>query len=277
MDSGRRAGHHIDFVINDQANGYPTRPVRTTASRADVEALTHQGYLVIPGLVDPADVVLLAESVSNLAESERADPAAEVLAGQNIYLRSLLDKDAAFHRLLAIEPALSIARLVLGPQVWVDLDGRMTFPGVPGVAVPWHIHMPVVPLPQPAFFCYPHQVHCLVYLDPVGDDEGPLCVLPGSHLEPDLRIPLNENADRCGQVELRFAPGDAVLIHGNLWHRVRATTPAAGPRRLLLLGYVPSWVRGDTGRGVRSDRRLTAELRQDADPATLELLGEFEW
>ncbi|MFJ8143239.1 phytanoyl-CoA dioxygenase family protein [Streptomyces sp. NPDC096013] len=236
-----------------------------------------EGFLEMRGLVDPDRAGILAETVSRLAEGESGDPAAEVLPGQNIYIRFLLDKDVSFHPLLMLEPALSLARSVLGPQVWIDLDARMTYPKAAGYAVPWHIHMPVVPQPAPVFFCYPHQIHCLIYLDPVGTQEGPLCLIPGSHTAADFTIPPGDHTDREGQVELRFQPGDAVLLHGNLWHRVRAATAAAGPRRLLLLGYVPSWIRADTDRGVKASRPLTARLRRTADQETRELLGEFSW
>ncbi|MEU6557185.1 phytanoyl-CoA dioxygenase family protein [Streptomyces sp. NPDC046915] len=214
--------------------------------RDATERLVRDGYLTLPGLIDPVRTRALAEAVSRLVEVEKDDPAAELLPGQNIYLRFLLDKDATFHPLLTLEPTLSTARSLLGPQVWLDLDARMTFAGAAGYAVPWHIHMPVVPRPLPPFFCCPHQIHCLVYLDPIGADEGPLCLIPGSHHSTDLTIPPGDHSARPGQVELLFQPGDAVLLHGNLWHRVGAATAAAGPRRLLLLGYVPSWIRPDT-------------------------------
>jgi ectoine hydroxylase-related dioxygenase (phytanoyl-CoA dioxygenase family) len=272
----RGDGYSIDFVINDQSANYPVRTVRTTAAHDDVAALEQNGYTVVRGLVPAAGVAALAGAVSGMAEAESRHPSSEFYPGHNIYLRSLLDKDAVFHSLLHLEPVLSMARLLLGPQVWIDLDARMTFSATAGIAVPWHIHIPVIPRPRPAFFCYPHQIHCLIYLDPVGEDEGPLCLLPASHTQ-DLTIPLNDNSDREGQVELKFAPGDAIVMHGNLWHRVRKTTAKAGLRRLLLLGYVPSWVKGDVARGVRAERPMTRDLMRNADAETAELLGTFSW
>jgi len=215
--------------------------------------------------------------VRRISEAEIKDPTAEYMPEENIYIRSLLEKDPVFHPLLRLEPALSVARSVLGPQVWVDLDARMNFPGREGVAVPWHIHMPVVPSPLPSFFCYPHQIHCLIYLDRVTELEGALCVLPGSHAASNLKIPLGDRSERDGQVQFFFEQGDAILIHGNLWHRTSPSKPSAGFRRLLLLGYVPSWIKGDTGRGVKTVHQLTADMARGADNELRELLGEFEW
>jgi hypothetical protein len=265
-------------VINDQADDYPTRTVETTASRAELDHLVRVGYLVREGLLDQSLAAELGDAVLRLAQAEENQPGAEYLAGESIYIRGLLDKDRVFHRLLRLEPVLSIARSLLGPQVWIDLEARMNYPGSAGVAVPWHGHLPVIPDPVPPFFCFPHQIHCLVYLDRVTVAEGALCLVPGSHMRPDLRIPLGDYSDLDDQVELFFEAGDAVLIHGNLWHRTVPSTPDAGSRRLLLLGFVPSWIRNDIGKaGVRAPRPLTDELARTSDAELRELLGEFRW
>ncbi|RFS84826.1 hypothetical protein D0T12_15000 [Actinomadura spongiicola] len=266
-----------EFVLSDQGAGYPRRTVTTTATPDELDALVRTGYLVRRNLLDRATSDTLADAVLKLAEAEAERPEAESLPGKSIYIRSLLDKDAVFHPLIRLEPALSIARTLLGPQVWIDLEARLNFAGRSDVAVPWHAHLPVIPDPMPALFSHPHQIHCLIYLDHVTEREGALCLLPGSHRGGDVRLPLGDQSDRPGQVELFFEPGDAVLIHAGLWHRTVPSSADAGYRRLLLLGYVPSWLRADTGRGVPAERSLTAELARTGDAETRELLGEFQW
>lgn len=276
--NGGKPGLHTDFIVNDQVNGYPVRAVETTVSRDELDRLVRSGYLAVRGLIDSDTATTLAEGVLRLAAAEAGQPGSEYLADQSIYIRGLLDKDPVFHPLIRLEPALSIARSLLGPQVWIDLEARLNYPGRPGVAVPWHGHLPVIPDPQPAWFCYPHQVHCLVYLDRVTEAEGALCLLPGSHADPGVRIPLGDESPKDGEVHLFFEPGDAVLIHGNLWHRTVPSQRDAGYRRLLLLGYVPAWIRNDIGeRGVRPARPLKADLALAGDSELRELLGEFSW
>jgi len=220
----------------------------------------------------------MARAVLSLATAEAGRPGSEYLPGQSIYIRGLLDKDRLFHSLLELEPSLSLARTLLGPQVRMELEARMNYPGKAGVAVPWHGHLPVIPDPLPPLFCYPHQVHCLIYLDRVTESEGALCILPGSHERPDIQIPLGDNSDQEGQIELFFEPGDAVLIHANAWHRTVPSSADAGYRRLLLIGYVPSWIRSDSQQlGIRPNYPLTADLGRDADGETMELLGSLQW
>lgn len=267
-----------DFVLNDQVNGYPTRTVETTATRAEIDRFIADGYLPLKGLIGTELAAELGASVLEIAHAEAEDPKSEILPEQSIYIRGLFDKDSAFHQLLRLEPVLSMARTLLGPQLWVELEARMNYQGRAGVAVPWHGHLPVIPDPLPPFFCYPHQVHCLIYLDRVTDLEGALCLLPGSHMRPDIKIPLGDRSDQPGQVKLHFEPGDGVLIHANMWHQTELSQPGAGIRRLLLVGYVPAWIRNDgAGAGVRPERKLTADLVRDADPETRELLGELKW
>lgn len=278
MTTSEEVQLRTDFVINDQARGYPTRSVEVAVTRRKLDHLVRHGYLVRRRLLPAALVAVLATAVQRLAEAEAGQPGAEWVDGESSYLRNLLDKDAVFHQLIRLEPALSIARTLLGPQVWIDLEARVHYPGRAGVSVPWHSHLPVIPSPVPAFFSYPHQIHCLVYLDRVSEQEGALCLIPGSHTRPDLRIPLGDSSGRADQVDLFFEAGDAVLIHGNLWHRTAPSTETAGRRRLLLLGYVPSWIRNEFGRlGVAPEEPLTAALARTADPETRELLGEFSW
>ena len=272
------ASVRTEFLIGDQSAGYPVRAVTARAEPGEIAGLVRDGYLVLRGLLPAATAASLRDRVHELAAAEEGRPDAEWVAHDSIYLRRLLDKHADFHPLLRLDPVLPIARTVLGPQVWIDLEARMHYPGTAGISVPWHHHLPVVPDPLPPFFCHPHQVHCLIYLDRVSADEGALTVLPGSHLRPDLRIPLGDRGDRAGQAELFFEPGDAVVIHAGLWHRTAPSTARARHRTLLLLGYVPSWIRNDSGRrGVPVEDPLTVALARTGDEELRELLGEFHW
>lgn len=267
----------LDFVVNDARKNFPRRPVDVRASQEELDAFASDGYLMRRQLLTSDQVERLREAVDELTEAELNAPTAEVLPGNGFYIRSLLDKHRSFHELIRFQPTLSVARALIGPQVWFDIDARVAFAGVPEARVPWHIHMRVVPEPFPPFFCFPHQIHVIVYLDPVGEDEGQLCLLPGSHLRHDLRADRDEVEFRRDQMLLTFEPGDCLLIHGNLWHGTLPTTDMCGPRRLLLMGYQPSWIKSEVARGVKVSRGLTDELRATGDPELIELLDGWHW
>src|SRR5450756_1435900 len=126
------------FVLNDQASGYPTRTVATTASRSELDRFLADGFLVQRGLLGSHMAAEMARAVLTLATAEAGRPGSEYLPDQSIYIRGLLDKDTLFHSLLHLEPSLSLARTLLGPQVRMELEARMNYPGKAGVAVPWH-------------------------------------------------------------------------------------------------------------------------------------------
>lgn len=271
------SGFELVHRINDNTAGFPTRRTVVHATPEELDTFVREGFLLRRGLFGHDDVARYRAAVDEVAVAESEALTAEKTAETGLYLRSLLDKHESFHDLIRFQPTLSVARALLGPQVWFDIDARVAHAGVAGARVPWHIHMRVVPEPKPQFFCYPHQIHVLVYLDHVGVDEGRLCVLPGSHLKDDLVVPPQDTANRRGQIELSFEAGDVLLVHGNLWHRTEPSTERGGRRRLLLMGYQPSWIKSDVARGVKPAHRLTDRLRAAGDPELVELLDGFHW
>lgn len=268
--------HNITFEINDRAKGYPKREMDVHATTAELEQFARDGFLLRRGLISPDWIRDFGSALDGILEAERGQPGSEVLEGNGLYVRSLLEKSETFHRMIRFGPTLSVARALMGPQVSFDMEARIALPGVESAGVPWHIHMRVIPDPMPPFFCYPHSVHGLIYLDEVGDDEGALCVIPGSHATPRMELDGTYEAHK-DEVRLKFQPGDCVLIHGNLWHRTVPTTAACGPRRLVLFGYAPSWLKNDLARGVKTDDSLLAPLRKSGDPELVELLDGFHW
>ncbi|MFI6079300.1 phytanoyl-CoA dioxygenase family protein [Actinoplanes sp. NPDC051343] len=266
----------INFEINDRTKNFPQRPVSVHASQPELDDLVRDGFLIRRGLIPAEWIEGFGEALKEIAAGESGKKGAEELEGNGLYFRSLLQKSEAFHRMIKFEPTLSIGRALLGPQVSFDMEARIALPGVAGAGVPWHIHMRVIPDPMPPFFCYPHSVHGLIYLDSVGDDEGPLCVIPGSHVNP--RMELDGTYDKHpDEVQLTFNPGDTLIMHGNLWHRTVPTNADCKQRRLVLFGYAPSWIKNDLERGVKTDGSLTDMLRKTGDAEMIELLDGFHW
>lgn len=193
------------------------------------------------------------------------------------YLRHLLEKNAAFEKLMHLETPLAIARLVLGPQVQFDeLAGRISNLASDNPEITWHIHHRVLTTPQPPFFSYPHGINCLLYLDDVDMARGPLCVLPGSHLS-DQAPSAKDSSDKRGQKVLTVTAGDAVLIHANLWHRSLPSLIRFGSRRLLILGYLPAWFKTEEKSNYTPRPYVRQRLKANDDIEVRELAGEFFW
>jgi ectoine hydroxylase-related dioxygenase (phytanoyl-CoA dioxygenase family) len=265
----------IVYHVVDGTGGDLTRRVHVEATQYELDGFMRDGYLLRRGLfTDRVD--RYGAAVDAIVEAERDHPDAERLATNGLYVRNLLDKDETFHDLIRFNPTLSVARALLGPQVAFGLEARVAFAGVADAGVNWHIHLRIVPDPLPPMFVFPHQVHGLIYLDPVHDAEGPLVVLPGSHRDVHRQLP-SDRSDVPGQVALEFEPGDCILLQPNLWHRTQPTRPDCGRRRLILFGYSPSWIKSDLTRGVVAERPLTDRLKAEGDEELRELLDGFHW
>lgn len=157
-------------------------------------------------------------------------------------IERLPDQDPAFWAVATDSRLADLAADVLGPDVvYRDSMINVKPPGARG-AVTWHQDFPF----------YPHTnvgtIQVLAALYDVGDDQGPLTVIPGSH-----RGRIFEHYDEQGEwtgevgpgdlerldlssaVELPCSAGDVVLLHPVTVHGSRPNT-SQRPRPLLIHG-----------------------------------------
>jgi ectoine hydroxylase-related dioxygenase (phytanoyl-CoA dioxygenase family) len=263
--------YQISYQVLGQEN---TRSVDVYATPAEIEQLANDGFLVREQLFTPESLERLRNAIDALTEQELAGrDVSQSRRFGGLFIRHLMDKHQTFLDFLHFQPLLSIARAVLGPLVQIrGLSARIAFPGQANQETHWHIHQRVIPKPLPPFFSYPHAVDCLIYLDDLTDEIGPLAVLPASHTWTTQSVPADSYDDRPDQVVLRVPAGSVVILHSNLWHRAMPTLRSTGHRRLLLLTYVPTWMR-QAPYGVKPEQGLTHQLLENADDETRELLG----
>jgi ectoine hydroxylase-related dioxygenase (phytanoyl-CoA dioxygenase family) len=280
--------HTIHFRLKN-----PPRPnlewkVDAQCSPEEVAQFASEGFLLRQDLFSSAQIAEMTRAVDELAERERAQGVAEITRwGQ--YVALLLDKHPVFRDLIYHKTLISIARAMLGPQIQFDVvDARIT--DNPAEVVEWHVHSQCIYEPLPPFFCYPHAIHCLLFLDPIDASNGPLCVLPGSHQRYREDVPTGpaKHSDIPGQRIMNLSAGTCVLTHSHLWHR---TIPAKGVgfrRRMLIIGFLPACVKPFANHYEKLDlsvaaskdlfrQRPTEVLRRGPDAEIRELLGEFNW
>ena len=235
----RMAAHNINYrVLKDHMGGEPVhRDVAVCATAEELETLGRAGFLIREAAVGGDWLQSLRAALDRLTHKEWPDhrppldgdgatsfAAAEMPARSwGVILRHLLDKDAAFHDLLAWPPALSVARAMMGPLVRLrGLSARVSFAGAEPQDTPWHQHLRVIPNPLPPWFSQPHAIDCLIYLDDLNDDTG--APLGGAGLAPLAR-------PRATAAALRTHPGRANASPAGWQHGDRPRQPVApGPR-----------------------------------------------
>lgn len=282
MDEGMATGaqgYQLTYRIIDAKRRNPTRTVAVEATPADVEHLVQRGYLQLSGILkkDESEAMTHALERILLAEKDSGETKTDTCFGAR-YVRHLLDKDPSFLPLFNLTVTKSIAQAVLGPQITFDeVVARVVDLEDSPPEAPWHIHHRVIPTPTPPFFCYPHAINCLLYLDGADDSTGQLCVLPGSHRRFDVSYSYHDTSPKADELPLTLQPGDCVLIHVNLWHRVLPATAVEGQRRLLIFGYLPAWLKGEEESSSKPNNDRLHALRQHPNRDVREFSGHFVW
>jgi ectoine hydroxylase-related dioxygenase (phytanoyl-CoA dioxygenase family) len=269
--------HVVSYeVLNQKPNGSDRhREIDVHASVEELEQLAREGYLVREGLFQGEALCGLQNALDRLEEAERAkfkeDPSKERSWGH--IPRHLMDKDPVFLDLLKCPPVLSVARAMMGPLVRLrGLSARISYPGPVLHETPWHQHLRVVSKPLPPWFSRPHALDALIYLDDLNAQTGAVEIVPGSHSWLDKEPPDGHYESVDGALEVRVKAGGVVMIHSNLWHRALPTLGAK--RRMLILGYTPTWLRGSPHGGEPPAGGLTQTILESDDEEGRILLGK---
>jgi hypothetical protein len=89
----------------------------------------------------------------------------------------------------------------------------------------------------------------------------------------DRGLPSGDFSDKPGQVVVTCPAGSIVTSHAGLWHRAMEPKPGAPRRRLVILGYSPTWMKQIDKPSAGAGRGLTDALAKDSDAEMRELLG----
>ena len=238
----RTSTHVVEYTVLNSGYTHETGrdwTIDVAASPAELADLAEEGYLLRERLCTGAMLEQLRTALDHLEQRESALRDRQT-AGERSWgflPRHLMDKDPAF---LALQTT-------------------------------WHRHLRVVSNPLPPWFAQPHCLDALIYLDDLNNATGPIAVMPGSHRWLDRDAPSGYEP-LPGEQVFRLRAGDAILMHGNLWHRALPTVSAR--RRMLILSYTPSWLRRSPHHGPRPEAGLTTAFLEDADLEGRMLLGE---
>jgi hypothetical protein len=251
---------------------HPGEPA-SDASRLSAEQRRfwdENGYLVLPGVLPPAELAAVRRAAGEAEARWRADPA---LPGTRIPEFEEISAIMEYHPLLfdlAEHPrVLPLIREVLGPGIaLIDHAFYITPPGgvIDGTA--WHtdVRTRVRGIHHAGSTM---MVRAMYALTDIADDGGATLVLPGTHRQPDdSTIPAVAMPEQMpGAVPLACAAGSAYFFNGNLLHSP-GNNRSSVTRRVLLYNYGHKWMR--MWQGHEPSPRLAAAART---PMRRQLLG----
>jgi len=228
--------------------GRPYLEFREEPASPETEQLEREGYAIVRGLLDEAEVAQLRAEIGEVFERDPPDQRGERPPEDAAMFRyAMLNRSPAAQaavanpRLLAvIEPLLGEDCHVIANTAWRNPAGQ---PGSHG-GQNWHIDAgPHVPLPAgvrwPAEI--PHPVFAIgvhLYLQDCALEDGPTGVIPYSHLSgrpPPAERRLDDDLTWEGRGVTPFIvkAGDAGLFVSDIWHR-RMPTKAGDHGRFFL-------------------------------------------
>lgn len=202
-------------------------------SADDRKALDEQGYLILPGIVDPAWLESLRARIAELQASEGKAAGQEVPEQQGVdMLGNLLDKGAAFERMLRVPQVLAAVRYVLGGEMKVcALNFRAARPGE-GNQV---LHSDYGPLRDDGTY---RLCNSIWLLDDFTPENGATRLVAGTHRSG--RLPENEMDDPMAphpdQIVLTAPAGTVVVFNGHTWHGGTQNRTDV-PRRAMTFAY----------------------------------------
>ena len=239
------------------------------ATPAELAAFERDGYLRIPGALEPGQVSRLLEAVDRLDAGERGR--LRLSRGDMMSRFSVVRFDPAFLELVDCARAFPKVWDLLGWNIQLYISHLVVYPpetwgGVQCREPVWHQDSgrPVLELERPA----PRLSVKIAYwlTDTRGPDRGAMELIPGSH-RLDAPPPGCDDPAWEGKTLLEASPGDATIFDRRLWHRHGRNTSEV-VRKALFFGYSYRWLR------PLDYTAMPEALLERCDPVLRQLLGD---
>jgi len=255
-------------------------------SPAQIEQYRTDGYVELPDFLTTTEVDLLREEIGRLAAE---DSPGRVLERDGKLVRALHgchQTNGLCKRLTELPRMVGLSEQVLGGKVYVH-QFKINFKAAFGGDV-WQWHQDYIFWRKEDGMRAPHVLNIMLFVDEVTEFNGPLMVIPGSHMagmidvgpkvagdegwkasfSADLKYSLDQDTiaglvQNRGIVAPKGPAGTALLFHPNLAH---ASVPNLSPldRTVLIVTYN----RVDNVPVPEGERRPDFLVSRDATPLT---------
>ena len=201
-----------------------------------LDAISREGYCVVPDAVDPALIKTLAERLDTYAESGQLEVSENEFEGfHTARLFNLLKYDKIFAQIPVHEKLLAIGEGVFDQGLLLSSISALVIR--PGETLqPIHADTQLLNLARPHV---PISLACMLAISDYTADNGTTRLVPRSHLRPEAPKYGSEADDA---IPIEFASGSALFFDSQLWHGGGANH-SDKPRIGLALAYCAGWTR----------------------------------
>ena len=214
-------------------------------------ALDERGFIVLPGLVPPGQIVQLTDAYDNAVAAATGN---DVKTGSaTTRVNDFVNRGPEFDALYVYAPLLQACAHVIGHQFKLSsMHARTLLPHSPSQELHVDVRRDSADWPLVGF---------ILMVDEFRPDNGATRFVHGSHRwqnTPEY-VMANRRADHEGQ-ELACGPvGSLVIFNGSVWHGHTANTTAA-PRRSIQGAFIPRAGQSGTDFGARMGPETRARL-----------------
>lgn len=215
------------------------------------------GYLRVPQLLTGDEVDDLVRVTRRIITGR--GPTRSVMPGRGTRVDNAVSTDSAYLAAASSDRMVTVLRPILGPDIEL-VENRHNHVSVYPVASADRLHRDVLQWSRSI-------LTVLLYLSDCTETDAATKVVPASHLWPSMGEPNNGGtwldesdvyADLAAQaVAVLATAGDAVLLHGQLYH-CGAGAASTGPRMVFTLAYRSA---DELSPDVPSNCRLTSGRR----------------
>lgn len=235
-------------------------------TRREQQQLDEQGYLVLPGLMEPELLGALRRRAEELFTEEGAQAGAEFKQEPNTRrLANLVNKGHIFEATIERPEVLACVEHVLGPAFKLSsLNIRSANPHS-NCSQPLHADAGAVADALGYWVC-----NSVWMLDDFTSQNGALRIIPGSHRWGKLPEPALDDlgAPHPGEQLLMGEAGTVVVMNAHMWHGATANGTGS-PRRAMHAFYT----RSDKPQQQYQKQLLSPEVQSRLTPTTRRLLA----
>ena len=243
-----------DLLNADLAGTYPRTAssggsIDPAVADADVARVRRDGYVILPDLLDAAEIAAIKDAVAPLLERTGRNPF-EGHATQRIY--SVLNKTRACDRITDHPRVLALLDRLLMPNYLLSMLQVINI--LPGEAAQMlHSDDSFYPLPRPR-----RALGCATIwaIDDFTADNGATDIIAGSHLWGP------ERPDPTDREPVVMSAGSCVFFLGTLWHGGGANR-SAQPRLAVTAQYCEPWLRPQEAFTLSINRDTVREVSED--------------
>ena len=245
----------------------------TKSLEEHLEEFKTVGFTLFPKMLEDSWVGAMRDSFEEIADrlpnpdGSRAAAFVDVLEHKpDLVLPALTNK-----RLL------DFAEMIIGPHVQLEsITYRRTAPQAPNTNLVLGFHRDMfAEFPQEGVYHSPLLFNALSYLQDLDDENGPLRIIPGSHLKALSLTPEERKQPHPDEVIVYPTAGDVAVFHNAIVHSGTANY-SKDYRYLFFLTMNHSWLKHRANYSGPISESVKARARLTGDRRLLRLLGEDE-